>query len=484
MTAWMAWIVAAVLLLAGAGASLMLIRTLQRERTAMREFMAGDQRRASRRKRVFEVLHILGDAIQSGQPDSALHRLITQGAAQVVEAEGAVLYLLDDKGTALVPRHCTKDCPPLIALPERIVTQAKTNAGTLPSFLRLHSIQPGEGVIGSVFASLQEENIPDLRHHPKFDGKANPFQQHVAALMAPVKHGARGLGVLAAASERTKPFSPHELEMFDALAEQCGFALGNAQAHQEASAKRKLEGELRNASEIQRILLPERPPETTGWEMAARNIPARLVSGDYFDYFPISSTHVGVAIADVCGKGIPAALITAMCRSVLRSNARENLSPANVLAAVNRNLFPDIREDMFITVSYAVFAADGSSATMARAGHTPPLIWRKDSGRVEVISAPGVAVGVDKGSVFERVTKDVSLPMSSGDVLLFFTDGVNEAVDHKELEFGEERIKTILSLAAPNGAQAVVDAICEAVRKFIGDEAQADDITLVVVRKT
>ncbi len=111
--------------------------------------------------------------------------------------------------------------------------------------------------------------------------------------------------MLAAASERTKPFSPHELEMFDALAEQCGFALGNAQAHQEAGAKRKLESELRNASEIQRILLPEKAPETSGWEMAARNIPARLVSGDYYDFVPVGSTHVGVAIADVCGRGFP-----------------------------------------------------------------------------------------------------------------------------------------------------------------------------------
>ena len=212
-------------------------------------------------------------------------------------------------------------------------------------------------------------------------------------------------------------------------------------------------------------------------------MPARLVSGDYYDFVPVGGTHIGVAIADVCGKGIPAALITAMCRSVLRSNARETLSPSTVLAAVNRNLFPDIREDMFITVSYAVLAEDGSSLSLARAGHTPPLVWRKGTGKVDVISAPGVAVGVDKGSVFERITKDVPIPMESGDVLLLYTDGVNEAVDHKELEFGEERIKTIFALAAPNGAEAVVSSLCDAVRKFIGGEPQSDDITLVVVRK-
>ena len=377
----------------------------------------------------------------------------------------------------------TKDCPPLIALPERIVTQARTNSGTLPSFLRLHSIAPGEGVIGHVFSTQKEENVPDLRQHPKFDGKPNPFQQHVSALLAPLSHGGRHLGVMAACSNRANSFGDHELEMFVALAEQCGFALGNAKAHQEANAKKTLEGELRNASEIQRILLPENPPALAGFELAARNIPARLVSGDYYDFFPIDGNHVGVAIADVCGKGIPASLLTAMCRSVLRANAREIISPAAVLGLVNRNLFPDIREDMFITAGYAVLSNDGTAISFARAGHTNPLLWKMATGAVEEIKAPGLAVGVDKGPVFERLTKDIVVPMDPGDVLLLYTDGVDEATDHKGLLFGVERIKTVLGLASPNGAAAVVEAMCDAVMKFMSSEPQGDDITLVAIRR-
>ncbi|HSJ04413.1 MAG TPA: GAF domain-containing SpoIIE family protein phosphatase, partial [Verrucomicrobium sp.] len=439
--------------------------------------------RASRRRRVFEVLHILGDSILQSQPDTTLHRHIAEGVMKVVESEGAALYLLDDKGLALVPRHCTKDCPPLIALPERIVNQAKTNAGTLPSFLRLHSVAPGEGVLGDVLLTQKPENIPDLRHHPKFDGESNPFQQHVAALMAPLRHGGRPLGVLAAASDQTTPFSQHQLEMFVALAEQVGFALGNAQAHQEASAKRQLEAELSNAREIQSILLPEKSPEMPAFSIAARNVPARMVSGDYFDYVPISPTHLGVAIADVCGKGIPASLITAMCRSVLRSNARETLSPTAVLSAVNRNLFPDIREDMFITVGYLVLQKDGASVTFARAGHTNPLVWRKATGEVDEIKAPGLAVGVDKGEVFDRITRDVPVTMESGDILLLYTDGVDEATDHKGLLFGVDKIKQTLAEAAPEGAQAVINLLCDTVNRFKGGEPQGDDITVVAVAR-
>jgi sigma-B regulation protein RsbU (phosphoserine phosphatase) len=478
------WIVAVVLLLAGAAVSLLLLRSLRRERNRIRDMQEGDLERAARRRRVFEVLQVLGDAIQAGQSETTLHRLIAEGAIKVVESEGAVLYLFDERTQSLVPKHCTKLCPPLIALPERIVEQARTNEKTLPSFLRLHSIKPGEGVLGTVFQTLHEENVLDLRHHAKFDGESNPFQQHIAALIAPLKHGTRGLGVLAAGIERTEAFTQHELEMFMSLAEQCGFALGNAQAHHEAGAKRALESELKNASEIQRILLPEKAPEMPGFELAGRNIPAKLVSGDYFDYVQIGENHLGVTIADVSGKGIPAALLTAMCRSVLRAKAAFHpTSPAAALGALNRNLFPDIREDMFITIAYAVLPKDSGTITLARAGHTDPLVWRQQTGEVEVIKTGGLAVGVDKGDVFERVTKDVAIPMESGDVLLLYTDGINEATDHKGLEFGEERIKTVLGLAAPNGAQAVVDALCDAVKNFAGSEAQGDDITLVVVKR-
>lgn len=481
MTGWK--IAAAALLALLAGAVFILARNLRRARQRLDEFVREDIARADRRRRVFDVLHTLGDAILRDQSDTTLHRLMAEGAARVVEARGAILYLLDESGRSLVPRHCTKDCPPLIALPERIVAQAQKNPGTLHSFLRLHSIPADEGVIGGVFTTQRPENVADLRRHPGFNGPANPFQQHLAAVIAPLRHGARSLGVLAAASGDGPPFSQHALEMFASLAEQIGFALGNAQAHHEAGAKRALEAELQSAREIQRILLPEKAPETPGLEIAGCNIPARLVSGDYYDFFPIGTSHAGVAIADVCGKGIAASLITAMCRSILRSHARDLPNPAGVLAAVNRNLFPDIREDMFVTATYLVAANDGSHVALARAGHTTPLVWRKATGAVEEIAAPGLAIGVDKGDVFERVTRDITVPLASGDVLLLYTDGVNEAADHKELLFGEERIRETLALHAPAGAQAVLDALCLAVRDFLGGEPQNDDITLVAVRR-
>ena len=415
------WIVAVVFLLAGAAVSLLLLRSLRREHALLQKFLDEDKLRAARRRRVFEVLEVLGNALQAGQPDTTMHRLIAEGAVKVVESEGAALYLFDERTKLLVPKHYTKDCPPLIALPERIVEQARTNAGTLPSFLRLHSIKPGEGVLGYVFQTLQEENVPDLRHHAKFDGGANPFQQHIFALVAPLKHGTRGLGVLVAARERTTAFSQHELEMFDSLAEQCGFALGNAQAHQEAGAKRALESELKNASEIQRILLPEKAPDTPAVRAGRAEHPGetrqrRLLS----TIVPVDEHTRGRRHRGRLRQGHPRRPHHGHVpqRAPVQGPGR-TFSPADVLAAVNRNLFPDIREDMFITVSYAVFAGGWQQRHPRPAPAIPSAHLAKGKRAWWKCPAPGVAVGVDKGSVFERVTKDVPRDEQRGRAALF-----------------------------------------------------------------
>jgi sigma-B regulation protein RsbU (phosphoserine phosphatase) len=480
----MGWYVAVFLLLVLAGFGWAVFKSRRRRITLLDLLSRENNERAEREHRLFEFFHELGATTVKAQLDSMMHRVIAEGAAKVMGAQGGALYLFDEETQVLVPKHYSKGCPPLLALPENIINQAQTNAGTLASFLRLNGVNLGTGLLGAVFDQRVAEKVPDLLAHIKFDGKENFFQEEVAAMMAPLIVGKKKLGVLAVANAKpSKPFNDDDLEVFQALADQCAFAIGSRFAHAEATKKKAMEAELRNASEIQRVLLPEKAPLMEGFEIAGRNVPAALVSGDYYDFIPIGDKHLGAVIADVCGKGISASLITAMCRSVLRANARNDLSPASVLASVNRNLFPDIRVDMFITISYIVIANDGSTVTLARAGHTDPMLWRKSTGKVEEIKSPGLAVGLDKGDVFERVTKDVTIQMESGDVLLLYTDGVNEATDQKEAMFGEDHIMTTLAEAAPRGVQRVVEALIEDVDTFMAGDPKTDDITIVALRK-
>src|SRR5207249_5876282 len=161
------------------------------------------------------------------------------------------------------------------------------------------------------------------------------------------------------------------------IAEQSAFALYNAIIYSMANEKKRLDHDLEIARDIQRILLPAEAPAINGFQISGINVPARQVSGDYFDYIRVDEGRLGVAIADVSGKGVPASLIMAICRSVLRAEAAGNPSPADVLRKVNRQLYPDIKEDMFISMAYLILDHERDGVTLARGGHDAPLLYKR-----------------------------------------------------------------------------------------------------------
>ncbi|MCX6851842.1 MAG: SpoIIE family protein phosphatase [Verrucomicrobia bacterium] len=329
------------------------------------------------------------------------------------------------------------------------------------------------------------ELLPDLGTDKRLGQHLVPSQQHVTAMIGPLSFGVRRLGILAVTSPKDgRSYNANDFEVFNSLIEQSAFALANAMSHQEAAKNRMDQQELQNASQIQKVLLPDRDPQVPGFIIAGKNIPARTLSGDYFDYFNLPDGRFGAVIADVSGKGLGAAMITVMCRTLMRANANSSASPSTVLGAVNRQIAPDIREDMFITMSYVVVEPDGSNLTLSRAGHNAALLWRKATGKVETIHPPGLGVGIDKGAVFERVTKDASFAMQTGDCLLLYTDGVNEAMDPKGIEFGEERVEEELAKHAPNGPKAVIGGIIMDLEHFLKGRRSHDDITLIAIQKT
>lgn len=474
-----------ILLLLLVVAVLLLVRANRLKNEAITRLLREEQAIVEEERRMFNFLHDLGEAISREDSQSAMYRLIVEGAMKVMESTGGALYLLDGAGRSLVPRHHSEKCVPLVSVPERIAAMARSNRNALLSFLRLHPVPVGEDLVGDVFAGQKVEILQDLAVDPRLGGHGGSLHGGTTVMIGPLSSGNRQLGVLAVTAPKDgRSYNTNDFEVFRSMVEQCAFALANAMAHQDAAEKKQIEVELRSASEIQRILLPEQAPKMPGFSIAGRNIPARVLSGDYFDYIPLADGSLGVSIADVSGKGTAAAIITAMCRSALRFSSAGCASPAATLAAVNRLLYPDIREDMFITMIYLTALPDGSGFTLARAGHNRPLVWRRASGKVETLNSGGLAVGIDKGSVFERVTKDLQFQMAEGDTLLLYTDGVNEALDSLGEEFGEARIHQVLADLAPQGPAAVIDGLVSAVDRFCGGRRGHDDITLVVLQKT
>jgi sigma-B regulation protein RsbU (phosphoserine phosphatase) len=244
-----------------------------------------------------------------------------------------------------------------------------------------------------------------------------------------------------------------------------------------------MERELTQASEIQRVLLPRSAPALADYDLAAEYHAARIVSGDYYDYIPVDEDRYGIAIGDVCGKGIAASLIMAMCRSNLRSRAHENLSPASVLHAVNQSIFPDIKEDMFVSFLYLILEKGSNEITVARAGHEPPILYSRASKSIQLIEPTGMAAGIDGGPVFKRSVKDHRFTMDQGDILLLYTDGLIEATDRNGDEFGMKRLNETVEKYSSESSETLIRSIVEEVKQFSVGMSQTDDITLIAIEK-
>jgi sigma-B regulation protein RsbU (phosphoserine phosphatase) len=282
---------------------------------------------------------------------------------------------------------------------------------------------------------------------------------------------------------KSEPFGPGSFNTFKALAEQSAFSLFDAFLHHEATEKRQIEKDLHVATEVQRILLPSESPVIEGFDLSGTNLPARWVSGDYFDYIPLDADRWGVVIADVSGKGIPAALMMAMTRTALRLLATGGLPPAEVIHQLNAQLYPDIREDMFISLAFVVIDRRSKEVKLVRAGHDAPLVYRAADRSVTRVNPPGMAVGIDSGGAFNRVTNEFSLVLEPGDCLILYTDGVTEAQDRNGDEFGLEAMIRSVQASASEGAAGIVQRVTSDVKAFIGDQPQHDDITLISILK-
>lgn len=432
--------------------------------------------------RVFDFLHGLGEAFAEGVRSQDLHRMIVEGAVRILNAHGGGIYLADRAGHSMSASFISKGCPPLVPVPERVCEQAESMPVALESYIRLTTIRPGEGPLGRAWIAGKSRifNHEDLLAA----GLTNQPSMAHSLLVAPLVYRRKILGVLALANGiMSTPFTSEDLKVFQTIIEQSSFALYTEAIYLEASEKKLLDHDLEIARDIQAILLPAMPPSFPGYELSGVNMPARQVSGDYYDYVPVDDQHLGIAIADVSGKGVPASLIMAMARSVLRSAARGCLSPAEVLRRVNQQLYPDIKEDMFISMIYLILDSRCGTVTLARAGHNPPLLCHAADRRVERVSPQGMALGIDSGQVFNRVITDHVIELRAGDSFLLYTDGAIEAMDAAGLEFGIDRMTTALQAETRRGARQVVSRITGDLRAFVGSHPRYDDITMIAIKK-
>ena len=276
-----------------------------------------------------------------------------------------------------------------------------------------------------------------------------------------------------------REFSQQRIALLEGIANQAALAIENVRLYRESLENERTAQELRVARQIQTSLLPEACPQPPGWSIAATSRPARQVGGDFYDFISLSRHRLGLVIADVSDKGVPAALFMALSRSVMRAVAAEGRSPAVTLGRVNDLLLADSRSGMFVTMFYGILDTQSGCLTYSLGGHNPPYWSRPRSGKLVRLVLRGIALGVVEHPTIE----EGQVVLAPGDSLVLYTDGVTESLDAAEREFGEERLQRAIGAAGVCPASALAEAINCAVQSFAGNAPQHDDYTLVVVAR-
>src|SRR4030042_1210744 len=254
-------------------------------------------------------------------------------------------------------------------------------------------------------------------------------------------------------------------------------------AEEKESYRRELERteyEMETARGIQQSFLPESPPIIEGFELAALNLPARQVGGDFYDFIPVSEGKWGIIIADVSGKGVPAALFMALSRTLVRANVADTPTASQAMQKANRLISQEAKMGMFVTLFYAVLDPKKRRLQYVNAGHNPPFVVKKSSGDVILLRASGIAMGViDDVSLEEK-----EIELDSNDIVVFYTDGITEAINSAGEQFGEKRLIETINRNADLPVKDLVGRVKDEVFTFAQDQPQFDDFTLVILKAT
>ena len=407
------------------------------------------ERRALEKEVLFEVTRTLSATLDIDEVFAAIFRSLRQ----VVPFDAAAIYLVNTKTLAL---EQVSD----IGYPE----------GSEAAF----SLGVGVGLVGWVAKTGEAVIVPDVRNDRRYVA-ARPSTR--SELAAPLKVEGRTIGVFNLESDLEDFFHENHLELLTAFASHAAVAIERARLTRQLLERRHLEKELAIAREIQLSFLPKQAPIVPGFDLAGAAHTHAEVGGDYYDFIPVSDSRLGLAIADVSGKGIPAALLMAGFRMSLLAEIRNDFAIRAVMRKVNTLLHESMERDKFVTAFYGVLDYKNRMLIFSNAGHNPPILVRADGG-IEQLLEGGVALGVLPDAVYE----ERPIALNPGDVLLLYTDGVTEAESPSGEQYGQWRLEQLISRLRERSASEILEAVVSDVLEWAAERGQNDDLTLMVVK--
>ena len=333
----------------------------------------------------------------------------------------------------------------------------------------------GQGLIGASATTGKELIVSDVTVDDRYI-EANPSTR--SEIVVPIKLNDKVIGVINLESNERDAYRKRDLSLVTAFASQAAISLERARLHERNLEARKIEEQLKIARDIQRSFLPNVDPAVTGYDIAGRNTPSGEVGGDYYDFIRIVGSHWGVAIADVSGKGMPAALIMASFRASLIAEIRNNYSIRTICEKVNALLYESLEHGNYVTGVYGVLDSTNHIFTFSNFGHNPPVLLRAN-GEVEYLTEGGMILGINKDADFE----EKALFINKGDIVIMYTDGVTEVFDSQGRELGRNGMIDVVREQRGGTARQIADAVEKAVFAFASPQHLFDDITLVVIKR-
>lgn len=381
---------------------------------------------------------------------------IVEGMVQTLDFKACTIRLLDDAGVELVLKSVYN------------LSAEYLNKG--PVILDKHPVCQ-EAMKGEIVI------IPDVPTDPRFGYHAEAEREGLHSLLCVgLLTRDRAIGTLHLYTGGPHDFTTDEIELVQSIASQAATAIENAQLYEERVEKQRIERELALAGEIQAELLPAASPDLDTFDIKAKIVPCRELSGDLYDFIDLGDQRIGLVIADVSGKGAPGAILMATTRVILRMRAEEALTAEKIIDKVNRSLCEDTRPTEFVSMFYGILDTDVATLTYTNAGHNPPILFQKDE--TSFLEEGGVPLGILEDADYA----EEKIQLTPGDVLLFYTDGVTEALNGEKEIFGVGRLIRTVQQNLALDAQGLIDVVYEKVLEFAAGEAQNDDLTLIALK--
>ena len=462
--------------LSGALLSIRILRRVRMERDSL----------IKEKEVIFTYVQNIGETFTESETldvDRLMQRVLYY-ALRTTQTAGGAIYL-KEPGERIRARALSGVFPPMFSLNAggTGVDVRTLKSEQMEQLILSTPLAVGEGVIGQAVDFGTPLLIPKAELDPRVPHFENSMLNVTSLLVVPMRFRHEVMGVICVVNRVDGvPLSERDQSLLQALADQASLSIYYAQFRQALEEKRRLDQDLELAQRIQEGLLPRELPEVENLSLHAFYLAAQDVGGDYYDVLKLDEHRVGLAMADVSGKGIGGALMTTICRSLLRAHAGQHQDPATVVREVNQTMTSDIYEDMFVTMLYMVYDTRTRELSMARAGHDPAFILQPDEDQVQTMESSGLAIGLVEGSLFGEVIETVSVILKPGSTVLVYTDGITEAMNSEGQEWGKEPLARAL---VENGRQPP-DVICQHIRervlRFVGETPQSDDMTLLIMK--